>query len=536
MERVDSEKLIVELNFKNKIVDERLEDNVVSTKKMFNLLPETVVDKRTLDVAEIHDLFKAINHTVTHVGSARLFHSLMNPSENIEVLHAKHDSFWELKDNVKLQSAIQEFLEEFNQGESDLFRLLNAHMRPVFAIDNYRNAVSTIKRMLSSVKKIPRVETVYLDSLIKNIIGFNRSPVKDIIYGDAHRTIRGIMSSVERGLFLPSLRFKARRLSFGSILPSLPGLYFGLAWFFGYMEPVMAKALFLGTAWFAVSGFFYGMLVKPIIDYETAILPIKQRLQESNRFCSAIEGVAAIDELMSFVRSYEDTKHSMVLPEITNEESHFFVAKDLRNPIIAQNDKNFVGNDVNMTRERVHFLTGPNSGGKTTFCKTIVQNQILGQIGAPIFASAAMINMVDKIMYQAPSFDSLADPEGRFGTELKMTRHIFFSVTPKSLVILDEIAEGTTSREKLILSTEIMKGFHALGNNTVLVTHSHELVKHFQEMDLGQYLQVEFDGELPTHKIIPGICEDSQAQRVAKKIGFSPEDIVSYLKKKGYLS
>lgn len=536
MERVDSEKLILELNFMNKIIDERLEDNVVSTKKMFDILPETVVDKRTLELVEVHALFKAIDHTVTHVGSARLFHSLMNPSENIELLHAKHDSFWELKDNVKLKSAIQDFLEEFNKGESALFKLLNAHVKPIFSIEDYRNAVKAIKRMLSSVEKIPQVETVYLDSLIKNIIGFSRAPLKDILYGDAHRTIRGIMSSEERGLFLPSFRFKARRLGLGSILPSLPGIYFGLAWLFGYMEPVMAKALFLGTSWFAISGIFYGMLVKPILDYETAILPIRKRLLESNRFCSAIEGIAGIDELMSFVRSYESTEHPMVFPEITNEENHFFVAKDLRNPIIAMNDKNFVGNDVDMARERIYFLTGPNSGGKTTFCKTIVQNQILGQIGAPVFASAAMINMADKIMYQAPAFDSLADSEGRFGTELKMTKHIFFSVTPKSLVILDEIAEGTTSQEKLILSTGIMKGFHALANNTILVTHSHELVKHFQDKSLGQYLQVEFDGEVPTHKIIPGICKDSQAQRVAKKIGFSPEDIVSYLKKKGYLS
>lgn len=534
MEKIDSEKLILELNYKNEIVDESLKGNVVSTRRMLELLPETVVDKRTLEVVEIHELFKAIDHTSTLVGSARLFHSLMNPSENIELIHAKQDSFWELQGNQKLQQAIQDFLEEFNKREADLFKLLNAHIHPLLAHEDYRKAVKAIEKMLSTIENLPGVETVYLDSLIKSILSFNGSPVRDIISGEAHRTMRGIMSLEERGLFIPSLRFRPRRLGIGSLLPSFPGIYFGAAWYFGFMNPAIAKTLFLGTSWFAVTGFVYGFLIKPMIDYETAILPIRKRLQDSNRFASAIEGIAAIDELISFVRFSEEMEHPTVMPEMTNEPNHYFVAKDLRNPINAMGDKNFVGNDVNLSRERILFITGPNSGGKTTFCKTIVQNQILGQIGAPVVASAAMMNMADRITYQAPSFDSLADPEGRFGTELKVTRDIFFSVTPKSLVILDEIAEGTTTEEKMSFSAEIMRGFQLIGNNTILVTHSHELVESFRSAGQGQYLMVDFDGEIPTHKIVPGICKDSQAKRVARKIGFSPEDIYAYLAKMGY--
>jgi DNA mismatch repair ATPase MutS len=143
--------------------------------------------------------------------------------------------------------------------------------------------------------------------------------------------------------------------------------------------------------------------------------------------------------------------------------------------------------------------------------------------------------MADKITYQAPSFDTLSDPEGRFGTELKVTRDIFFSVTPKSLAILDEIAEGTTTQEKVTFSVDIMKGFYAIGNNTLLVTHSHELVEKFRNQGQGQYLQVEFKGGKPTHKLIEGISTDSHAHRVASKIGFSPDDIRRHLQEKGYI-
>lgn len=534
MEKIDSEKLIIELNQQETIVDERRSGNMVSTRRMLALLPESVVDKRTLEAVEIHELFRAIDHTETNVGSARLFHSLMNPSENIELIHAKQDSFCELASNQRLQDSIQEFLACFKRGEQALFVLLNAHMHPLTVHRDYRAAVATIEDMLAAVRKLPQPETVYLDSLFKSIESFNGSPVRSIIGGSAYRTIRGVMSLEEKGLFMPSLSFRPYRFGFGALLPSVPGLYFGAAWLLGFMEPVIAKALFLGTSWFALSGFAYGLLIKPMLDYETAILPIRERLQLSNLFATAIEAVAAIDELLSFVRFDADMVHPTVMPEITNEDSHFFVARDLRNPVIARNDPDFVGNDINMARERIHFITGPNSGGKTTFCKSIVQNQILGQIGAPVVASAAMINMADRITYQAPAFDSLADPEGRFGTELKVTRDIFFSASPKSLVILDEIAEGTTSLEKMSFSADIMRGFKAIGNNTILVTHSHELADSFRQQNEGMHLQVEFDGENPTHRIVEGISRNSQALRVARKIGFSPADIQAYLEEQGY--
>jgi DNA mismatch repair protein MutS len=532
---MDSEELITELNFKHIIVDERLQGKEFNVRKMFDLLPATIADKRTLRVVEIHNLFKAINYTRTMVGSARLFHSLMNPSQSIELVHAKQDSYCELENNHKLQEAISDFLEVFAKGEADLFKILNVHTHPLIAYGDYKEAVRSIERMLAAAARLPQPETVYLDSLFKSIASFSGSPTRSILVGPAFRTWGGIKAREEIGRFTPALRFQPHRLGFGSLWPAFPGIAFGAAWFFGLMDPMVAKALCLGTSWFSVVGFIYGGVLKPMIDYETAILPIRQRLIESNRFASAIESAAAIDELLSFVKFSHAMPHPTVLPEVTNEETHFFVAKNLRNPIIAKDDKDFVANDVNLTGARMTFVTGPNSGGKTTYCKSIVQNQILAQIGAPVVASGAMINMADRITYQAPAFDTLSDAEGRFGTELKVTRDIFYSATPQSLTILDEIAEGTTTHEKISLSVDIMNGFYAIGNNTLLVTHSFELVETFKRQGMGQYLQVEFMGDESTHKIMPGISTDSHALRVAQKIGFAPDDIRSHLCRKGYI-
>jgi DNA mismatch repair ATPase MutS len=531
---MESEKLIIELNYRNDIIDERNADQPFDSRRMLALLTETVADKRTLELIEIHALFEAMNYTITKVGSAHLFHSLANPSESIELIHAKQDSFWELESNVKLQSAILEFLTVFSRGENDLFKFLNAHMQALLPYHDFIAATATIKGMMTAAR-VPRPETVYLDSLFKSILSFAESPAAGLVAGPRYRTPRGIKAAGEKKSLL-RLPFRPSRFTFGAFLPTLPGLFFGSGWLFGFLPEGLAFTLFMLTAGLSLFGLLYGGVIKPIFDFETAILPIRDRLLNSNRFGSAIEAVAAIDELMSFVNSTQaPPHHPTCMPEFTNHPRHHFIAKDLRNPIQASRDPNYVPNDITLAGCRTTFITGPNSGGKTTICKTIIQNQILGQIGAPIMAGSAQLNMADRITYQAPAFDTLFDEEGRFGTELKVTRDIFYATTPQSLVILDEIAEGTTTHEKVCLSGEIMEGFHAIGNNTLLVTHSFELVEHFREQHKGQYLQVEFAGERPTHRLVPGISSESHALRVATKIGFAPADIRAHLLAKGYL-
>ncbi|MBT3811327.1 MAG: DNA mismatch repair protein MutS, partial [Gammaproteobacteria bacterium] len=135
----------------------------------------------------------------------------------------------------------------------------------------------------------------------------------------------------------------------------------------------------------------------------------------------------------------------------------------------------------------------------------------------------------DKIFYQAPEISQLDDGEGRFGTELKRTKAVFLASTAKSLVVLDELSEGTTFEEKMETSANVLNGFYQKGNNTILITHNHQLVDHFLAEKKGVALQVQFIDEDPTHKLIPGISRVSHAHRVAKKIGFSKEDIAGYL-------
>ena len=211
MSAVESDGLIIELNYKNDLVDERLSGERFNSRKMFDLLPESIVDKRTLEVVEVHDLFKAIDRTMTCVGSARLFHSLVNPSESIESIHAKQDAFCELQNNQLLRQGISDFLSEFANNESDLFKYLNGHMHPMLAYGDYRKATLAINKMLSSVKKLAQPETVYIDSLVKSIKSFESSHVRGLVGGSVLRTLYGVMAKAEKKFFTPSWRFSPKR-------------------------------------------------------------------------------------------------------------------------------------------------------------------------------------------------------------------------------------------------------------------------------------------------------------------------------------
>lgn len=531
---MNSDKLILDLNYRHTIIDER-HDKPFNGKKMFDLLPETIVDKRTLKLIEIYDLFKAVNHTSSRVGAARLFHSLNAPPESLELILAKQEALRELESDDALRSRVEEYIGAYADLEKSLFRFLNFHYQPIAPYRDLRNAMEAIYSLQKMLDDFPSFQSSYLDSLFKLVKNFSNSPAYDLVRGPAFRTIKGLKSKREKGFFTPSLRFRRGRLSGGTIGPALPSIHFAAAGLTGLMNPAMAESLVLLTGGGSILGLLYGALLKPLFDNETAILPLRQRFLESNSFTSTIEAVACIDEILSFYRFRKSISHTTVIPEIHNTERHFFRAKALKNPIAAKDNNNYIPNDVHLDNVGVTFITGPNSGGKTTYCKTVAQSQILAQIGAPIVASSATLNLADYISYQAPSFDSLSDEEGRFGTELRATKEIFFKTTPKSLVFLDEIAEGTTSHERMKLSVSILDGFIAKFNNTLLVTHSYELADNFRQMKKGQFLMVEFANGKPSHRMVEGISRDSHADKVANKIGFSPEDIREHLREHGYI-
>ena len=179
------------------------------------------------------------------------------------------------------------------------------------------------------------------------------------------------------------------------------------------------------------------------------------------------------------------------------------------------------------------ILTGPNSGGKSTLSTALFQNQILAQLGTCIAAESARMSVADTILFQGPTFAALKE-HGRFGTELLETKSTFLRATPKSLVILDEVGDGTTAEERTEMARSILWGFSRIGCGTLMVTHNTALARRAGQEGFATNYHLRISDGNPTFKLFPGISLLSNAERVARAIGFSESDIKSSLIKRGY--
>lgn len=496
--------------------------------------PLTVIDEESLKMIQVLRLHKAIDRTSSATGSAVLLRSLIQPSTDMNYIRSKQESLREIAANDKLRLALQDFVHEYGNGENSLFKFFNKGLYALFPYIDIKKAKKSLANMARMIKTIPGTESRYLRALMSHLFSYKESSVQHMMTGAIYKTFKGLKSEKEVGFFTPKLKFIPHRFTkwilAGPAIALVPYIQDKIG--FGQtVSPLMTK---IGLLWTGLL-VLYSLFFKPIRDTENFIEPLRQKCIYDNVFGRTIDTVGMIDELLSCHIFADETPHAVTLPKVSDEKHHFFEAIGLKNPVLAIEKTDFVPNNVYLKGVNLTFISGPNSGGKTTICKSIVHNQLLAQTGSYVMAEKASINIADRISYQAPKFDGLQDDEGRFGTELARTRDIFYSTTPKSLVILDELAEGTTYEERLKESFEILSDFHTIGNNTVLVTHNHSLADRFMDKKKGQCYMVEFNGNDPTYRIIPGISRVSHADRIAEKIHFSKKDRYVFMKEKGYL-
>ncbi|MGV8151232.1 MAG: MutS-related protein [Candidatus Woesearchaeota archaeon] len=525
---------IIELN-KKSIIISHITGSFLPDSLIYKL-PETAIDAQTLKLIQVNDLHKAIDYSLSAVGSASIFRSLIQPSTSLELISAKQESLLELNADNTLRQEISDYLTEYSEGEYALFKFLNKGIEISYPYIDFIRATNTCKKISNASRNIKTPKSKYLASLVNDIQSFDGTRTDSLLKGPIYKTFNGMKSKDEVTWYTPRLRFKPTSFTIGTMSPTIAACAYMAGIALGILErnaetvsnaPMLVPAVMIGP--------LYCVLLKRKFDYDKVMEPLRNLALSDNKFTFAIESIGKMDELLSYHNFSKESFHKTTLPTISDNDNHFFIAKNMNNPVLAKDDTNFVSNDVNLNGSKVTFITGPNSAGKTTYCKSIIQNQMLAQIGCYVAAEEMYLSIADNINYQAPTFDLLQYEEGRFGFEISRTMEIFFKTTPKSLVVLDELAEGTTYEEKLTHSNYIMRDFNTIGNNTILVTHNHALVELFKDNKIGQYLKGEFDGQNPTHKFIDGISKESHAERVIEKLGFGKAERKKYLAENGYL-
>lgn len=506
-----------------------------------------VLDAKTFDAIEADQLFDAVNQTDTHIGQCVLYRSLARPPTDAQLVRDKQEALRELELNPGLWEALQRFVKAMVPGEQSLYHLLYGTFIGGTAIDNPRAGRDEMEfngygyhqfidgtdfavNLVEGADVLPQLQSAYLRNLLDTIRNFGHSRTYSLMRGPIYLVEGKFKTQVEKPRYLPAPRFRP------SMIKPLPML-FALAAISGILYFFQSMLADLGASYIGYGILMLAVPVFPVVliaisasDRDSVIYPLRKQFRRSPDLAQALEALGMIDELLSFRRYALTFGGKMTLPQILEGERHCLSVTQARNPLLAKNNPDYVPNDVLLDDAgRLLVITGPNSGGKTAYCKTVTQIQLLGQIGCYIPAAAAQLIPAERIFYQVPDPGRLDEGMGRFGHELKRTREIFFNSTARSLVVLDELSEGTTFEEKMELSEYVLTGFHTLGASTLLVTHNHELCERLQGKGLGRYLQGEFSPLGPTHRLIPGVSRVSHADRVAAALGFSKEDVEKHL-------
>jgi hypothetical protein len=503
---------------------------------------EGVLDQGSFSTIEVDELFDTVNHAATLAGQAVLYRSLARPLADMDAIAAKQEAVREIRDNPAVRANVENIIDTAASKETRLYVLLFGEFLTAFSTAReihhiegygYKQYVRGVNFVLSLVAAIQDSETpksAYLQAVYQKIRQFSTTNTYSLMVGPVYNSESGLQSPQERqNSFSPATIFRPRL--FKPLLLSLLAL---VIW--GALQ-VLPDSLHFSRDGIAIGSVFLLPLLLAYIplvggfDRDNCIIPLRDKYRSSPELGELLDGLGQLDELLAFIKFSEGFASDTILPELLVAEQHNIQVQACKNPVLAYANAAYVGNDFALDAWRLVCITGPNSGGKTAFCKTITQNQLLAQIGCYVPATSARFTVADRIFYQVPEISHLDDGEGRFGTELKRTRDIFLASTAKSLVVLDEMAEGTTFEEKMQSSIDVLDGFYRKGNSTILITHNHQLVDVFANKRIAIPWQVEFADELPTFRLVPGISRISHADRVAKKIGFSKQDIDHYLSK-----
>ena len=189
--------------------------------------------------------------------------------------------------------------------------------------------------------------------------------------------------------------------------------------------------------------------------------------------------VAHLDCVFSFAKAARE--HRYIRPQI--DDSLIIDIKQGRHPVIETQmpaGERYVPNDILLDNERqqIVIITGPNMAGKSALLRQTALITLMAQIGCFVPAEAARIGMVDKIFTRVGASDNISLGESTFMVEMTEASNILNNVSPRSLVLFDELGRGTSTYDGISIAWAIVEYLHEHPKaqaRTLFATHYHEL-------------------------------------------------------------
>ncbi|KAK9467624.1 muts domain V-domain-containing protein [Lipomyces arxii] len=219
-------------------------------------------------------------------------------------------------------------------------------------------------------------------------------------------------------------------------------------------------------------------LVEIMLMSETTVEELIERVRDHvPALYKACEGLAMLDMLVSLASVATASPRSYVRPTFGD----LLAIKNARHAVkevsMAKNKRQFVANDVYAHPDTCRFqiITGTNMSGKSTYLKQVAVLCIMAQFGSYVPAEQATFPIYRSLHSRASTDDESDSDSSAFATDMREASFVLQHASAESLLIIDEMARGSSVRDGLAIALAISETLAGTGATILFATHFPEI-------------------------------------------------------------
>jgi DNA mismatch repair ATPase MutS len=191
----------------------------------------------------------------------------------------------------------------------------------------------------------------------------------------------------------------------------------------------------------------------------------------------AVEAVALLDMLTGFAELVLSEEGYWTRPTLNPDVDAALAIKAGRHPVVEKHVASFTPNNAFASRfANVVLVSGANGAGKTIYVKGIAQLCVLSQIGSFVPCESASLPIFDRLLTSVGTGDDMETNLSTFMAEMRRAAYIIDHLTPRSLVIIDELGRGTATSDGSSLSYAVAEALLPHQAITFFVSHYRQLL------------------------------------------------------------